>query len=107
MSERSSKGSKTLEELLFDGSDSDSEDDSLHDKVSSSIPRFTLLDVAHHDSLTSSSVPLDSVRPVPNLRLAMKARQSYLKLLPMHQGIQQRVTDLQIPPRKSGGWVVC
>ena len=67
MSERSSKGSKTLEELLFDSSDSDSEDDSLQDKVSSSIPRFTLMDVAHHDSQTSLSVPLGSVRPVPNL----------------------------------------
>jgi hypothetical protein len=56
-----------LEELLFDGSDSDSEDDSLHDKVSSSIPRFTLTDVARHDSKTSSSLALNSVRPVPNL----------------------------------------
>ena len=67
IAERSSKGSKTLEELLFEGSDSDSEDYSLHDKVSSSIPRFTLTDVARHDSLTYSSVPLDSVRPVPKL----------------------------------------
>ena len=34
----------------------------------------------------------------------MKARQSYLKLLPMDQGIQLWVTDLRIQLRKSGGW---
>ena len=60
MSERSSKGTKTLEEWLFDGSDSDSEDDLTK-------PRFTFSEVARHDSQTSSSVLLDSGRPVPNL----------------------------------------
>ena len=60
MSERSSKGTKTLEEWLFDGSDSDSEDDLRK-------PRFSFSEVARHDSQTSSSVLLDSVRPVPNL----------------------------------------
>ena len=63
MSERSSKGTKTLEEWLFDGSDSDSEDDL-------SKARFSFSEVARHDSQTSSSVPLDSVRPVPNLPLS-------------------------------------
>jgi hypothetical protein len=67
MSERSSKESKTLEVLLFNGSDSDSEDDYLHDSVSSNIPRFTLTDVARHDSKTYLSLPLNSVRPISNL----------------------------------------
>jgi hypothetical protein len=53
--------------MLFDGSDSDSEDGFLHDSVSWGKPRFTFSEVARHDSKTSSSLPLNSVRPVPNL----------------------------------------
>ena len=105
MSERSSKGTKTLEEWLFDGSDSDSEDDF---KQSTDFHSLKSRVMIRRHLQVYRWVQFDLFLTYLQVkRLAMKARQSYLKLLPMHQGIQQRVTDLQILPRKSGGWVVC
>ena len=65
MSERYSKGNKTLEEWLFDGSESDSEDDF-------SKAQFSFSEVARHDLQTSSSVPLGSVRPEDIFRCSDK-----------------------------------